>query len=79
MEKEKTLPEKKYRAGAIQATIWNNKTKEFEYRTVSLERSYKDKTGTWKSTGVLRVNDLPKAQLVLAKAYEYLALVEKDE
>ena len=28
----------------------------------------------WKSTASLRVNDLPKAALVLNKAYEYLVL-----
>src|SRR3989338_6160687 len=74
------LPEKKFSAGAICATIWRNngtnkKTGEaVEYRTIQLDRRYKDKEGNWQSTGSLRLNDLPKASLVLQKAYEYLVL-----
>jgi len=72
------MPEIKFRAGAISATVWKNQTeregKVVEYRTVSFERNYKDKNEEWKKTNSLRVNDLPKASLVLQKAYEYIAL-----
>ncbi|MBR9692667.1 hypothetical protein GOV07_01915 [Candidatus Woesearchaeota archaeon] len=69
-------PVKKFRAGAITATVWDNEAKEGEgtYKTVSFERSYKDKEGAWQRTTSLRMNDLPKASLVLQKAYEYIAL-----
>ncbi len=68
-------PLKKFRAGAVCATVWLNKVREGEgeYKTVSFERSYKDKDGVWKTTTSLRVNDLPRAALVLQKAYEYIA------
>ena len=75
-------PEKKFRAGAIAATIWKNNVekegKTFEFKTVSLERNYKDKNDEWQTTSTLRLNDVPKAVLVLSKAYEYLALKEQD-
>ncbi len=74
----KNLPEKKFRAGAVAATVWTNETvrdgKKVSYQTVSFERSYKDKDGAWKNTNSLRISDLPKAVLVLGKAYEFLAL-----
>ena len=76
----KNLPEKKFRAGAVSATVWKNAgkgsqgTEQFEYRSVSFERSYKDPQGNWKTTSSLRMNDLPKALLVLEKAYEFIAL-----
>ena len=77
------LPEKKFRAGAISATVWLNRgTKsngeESEYKTISLERSYTDKEGNWHSTNSFRISDLPKADVVLRKAYEYLVLNEQD-
>jgi len=73
------LPEKKFRAGAISATIWSNKTekdgKESEYKTISFDRSYKLKdSNEWKNTKSMRASDIPKAILVLGKAYEYLHL-----
>ncbi len=72
---EKNTPQKKFRAGGISATIWQNKSQEGKaFSTVSFERGYKDKTGNWKSTSYLGVNDLPKAMVVLGKAYEFLAL-----
>jgi len=80
---EKNLPEVKFRAGAISATVWKNQgqNKEgqpTEYRSVSFERGYKDKDGEWKSTKSLRVSDLPRAMVVLNKAYEYLVLKDNN-
>lgn len=76
-------PEKKFSTGAIVATVWkNNGTSkrdgsQVEFRTIQLDRHYKDKDGSWKSTNSLRINDLPKAALVLNKAYEYLVIREQ--
>ncbi len=67
----KQLPEKKFKAGAVTATIWRNETAKGAYASVQLDRHYKDGE-VWKSTGSLRLNDLPKATLVLNKAFEYL-------
>lgn len=79
----KKLPETKFRSGAIAATIWSNEAvrdgKKVEYKTVSFERSYKDKNDQWQSTNSLRTQDLPKAILVLNKAYEHLALNADEE
>ena len=80
---EKNTPEKKFSTGAISATIWKNKGtrktgEETEYRTISIDRRYKDKEGNWKSTTSLRINDLPKMKLVIEKAYEYLTLREQN-
>jgi hypothetical protein len=77
------LPEKKFRAGAISATVWlnqgqNQNGEATEYRTISIERSYTDKLGKWQSTNSLRINDLPKANVVLQKAYEFLVFAEQD-
>ncbi len=72
-------PEKKFSTGSVSATVWQNTGKsrngeEVSFRTVSFQRSYKDKEGNWKTTSTLRTNDLPKAALVIQKAYEYLVL-----
>jgi hypothetical protein len=78
-------PEKKFRAGAISATVWLNtgqskKTGETtSYRTISLQRGYKDKNDQWQNTGSMRINDLPRAALVLTKAYEYLVTARQQD
>ena len=77
-------PEKKFRAGAISATIWlnqgqNKKTGEtVNYRTISLQRGYKDKNDQWQNTNSFRVNDLPRAAVVLKQAYEYLVTAQQN-
>lgn len=76
-------PEKKIRSGAISATIWNNEQDtpngKVAYKTVSFERSYKDKNGQWQATSKLRSSDIPRAVLVLNKAYEHISLGEEAE
>ena len=78
----KQLPEKKFRASPISATIWAHDAekdgKKFQYKTVVLDRTYRDKSGEFKNTNSMRVNDLPKAMLVLNKAYEYLTLTDAE-
>jgi len=73
------MPEKKFSTGSLVATVWENQAKSKEgdnvsFRTVSFQRRYKDKDGEWQSTNTLRINDLPKASLILGKAYEYIVM-----
>lgn len=80
---EKNVPEKKFSTGVVTATVWQNQGKgrsgeAISYRTVSLQRRYKDRNGAWQTANSFRVNDLPKASLVLDKAYEYLVLREQS-
>jgi len=79
---EKNQPEKKFSTGAISATVWKNSRekdgKVFETHSVSLQRRYTDKKGEWQSTNSLRLNDLPKAALVLDEAYKYLVLNSQE-
>ena len=82
-EIEKNVPEKKFKAGAISATIWknnivNSKGETFATYSVNIERNYTDKDGKWNSTSSLRVNDLPKAELVSRLAYEFLVMKKAD-
>lgn len=76
---EGNKPEIKFKAGALSATIWQNNSQNQKgeivtYKTISIDRNYLGKDGAWKSTNSLRVNDLPKAALVLKKAYEHIVL-----
>jgi hypothetical protein len=79
MEKEKNPPIKKFKAGAISAAVWenqaqNNKGEVISFKSISFDRNYKDANGEWQKTNSLRTSDIPKAVLVLSKAYEFLAL-----
>ena len=83
MNESRNVPEKKFSTGVITATVWQNQGKGRNgeittYRTVSLQRSYKDKNGVWQHANSLRINDLPRASLVLQKAFEYLVIREKE-
>ncbi|MBN1644736.1 hypothetical protein JW851_01680 [Candidatus Woesearchaeota archaeon] len=75
-------PEKKFRAGPISAAIWKNKSqkdgKDVEFHTITIGRCYRDKEGNWKNSASLRISDLPKASLVLDKAYEHLIITNND-
>jgi len=83
MENKSNKPEKTFSTGAIQVTVWKNQgtSKEgtkTDFRTVNIQRRYADKTGEWKTTSTLRINDLPRASLVLNKAFEYIVMKGQD-
>jgi len=84
-EQHSRMPVKSFKSGALQVAIWENEKQMPDgqiqrFQTVSFDRRYRDpKSGEWKSTSQLRVNDLPKATLVLQKAYEYLVLSGAEE
>ena len=70
-------PEKKFQSGGIEASIFENEIqqsgKTLKIKKVAFQKRYKSAQG-WKTTYSLDINDLPKAMLVLSKAYEFLVL-----
>ena len=62
--------------GPCSASVFENEYNRgedsFSVRSVSFQRRYQDKDGNWQTTNSLKVNDIPKAVLVLNKAYEFL-------
>ena len=71
-----SMPEKKFRVGLIQATVWKNQGDKGEYKTVSFEKRYQ-KDGEWKSSNSFTGDELARAIVVLTKAFEYVALQEE--
>ena len=69
-------PEKVLKAGSCFASVFVNEIVKDgtvrQMRTVAFAKRSLDKDGNWQSTTSLSVNDLPKAVLVLQKAFEYL-------
>ncbi len=72
-------PEKKFRAGAVSATVWINTNEKGSFPSIQLGRSYRDKENNWKETNSFNVNDVPKALVVLQEAYKYVAMREKEK
>ena len=67
------VPDKKFKAGGVTATVWKGVSpKGATYFNVQLGRSYKDKDNNWKTTSSFRESDVPKAVVLLQKAYEYV-------
>jgi hypothetical protein len=84
-------PEKKFKAGGVSATIWNNKIRingnEVDNKTITIERSYqadevidgrKNGNKTWKTTSSFRQNDLQKVILVAQESQKYLIMQKQD-
>ena len=83
MAEKQNMPVEKFRAGAVSAAIWKNTMelkdgKKIDSYSVTLDKRYKDKDGKWKSSKSIQVNEIPKALLVLGKAYDYIVSMSKD-
>ena len=77
MNETKNRPVMSVKVGSVRAAIWKNHRQigdgqGFDSVQVVLERTYKDRSGSYSSTHSLGMNDIPKAVLALTKAYEYL-------
>ncbi len=80
-QNNKPQPYATIRAGGVRATIWQNTVQQqngepFTTFNVNLSRSYKDKQGQWQETNSFNLADLPKAELVMRKAYEHICLAD---
>lgn len=69
-------PDIVFKHGACNAAIFSKEVtrgeRTFQVRSVSFQKRYRDKNGEWQTSSYLDVHDLPKAVLVLNKAYDYL-------
>ena len=69
-------PERVFKAGAVRAAVFRNMIvrdgKPISLPKVILEVRYRDKSGQWRGTPSLSLNDLPKAIVALQNAYQYL-------
>lgn len=66
---ENNKPLKIYKAGAISLSLWENETKDGNFKSFTLSRAYKDKDDNWQHTQSLKVADLPKLKVLLDQAY----------
>ena len=68
----KKKPVHQFRYGVIKAAIWENGNgSNGSWFTVALRRSYKD-GDDWHDTDSLRRDDLPLAEKLLAKAFDWI-------
>ena len=84
MQDQDKRPVKKIQAGGVAAALWRNNVtlwsgQEIETLSVTLDRRYKDRNGEWKSASSFQANDIPKALLVLVKAYAHMMSRSDDE
>ena len=74
-------PKEKISAGAVSCALWENELTTRDGRQVvvlkaSLERRYRDASGTWKSSNSFGRNEVAQAIFCLTKAYA--AMMEKS-
>jgi hypothetical protein len=80
MSQEKSKPVKSFKAGTIQSSIWRKETQEdgqtvVRY-SVRIQKQYKNDEGKWQNSDYYFPDELPRVQLVAAKAFEFIALKE---
>ena len=76
-QEKKNGPEKSFKAGGVRASIWafsdtGRNGQQYSRKNCTIERMYKATDGSWKSTSSLDTNDVPKAILVLSRAFAYM-------
>ena len=78
-----TAPIKVIRAGTVSASVWKdevdkNGTTVVRY-SIRVQKRFRQDDGEWKNTDYFFPEELPKLQMVTAKAFEYVTLKESEE
>ncbi len=73
---EKQRPVITFRAGSVSCAVWENDivigTSTRTVLKATIERRYKDKNGSWKSSGTLSRNEIPLAIHGLQRAFAHI-------
>ena len=77
------MPVAKFRAGQVASAVWRNeiqvKGKAITVLKATVQRRYKDKDGSWQSSGSLSRNEIPLAIYCLQKAFEKIIETQHEE
>jgi len=69
-------PIKKINAGGVSLALWENPAtidgRKVNLLRATVERRYKDKDGTWKSSGSISRNEIPLVIYCLTKAFDIM-------
>ena len=80
---DQNQPVKRLRVGGVSASVWRNETQQkgqaVVTHSVSIQKRYRDGSGQWQTSGSFFMDDLPKLELVVRKAYEFLALTAQGD
>ncbi len=77
------MPVAKFRAGQISSAVWRNeiqvKGKAITVLKATVQRRYKDKDGSWQSSGSLSRNEIPLAIYCLQQAFEKIIETQHED
>lgn len=79
-ESNKRPPDRSFRAGHFEASVWRNEKQEsgrtVVEHSIRLQKRYQDSDGNWQPTDYFFPAELADAELVIHKAREYVRLRE---
>ena len=76
-QSEAKRPVHTVKLGPVIAAIWENKTEYGPRYSVTLEQLYKDDSDKWNSSHSVFAANLPLAEKVLSKAFDYIECLEE--
>jgi hypothetical protein len=81
MTQQASKPIKEFRAGNVRAAVWRNELEQggrtVVRHSVRVEKRFRNEKGEWQTTPYYFPEELPRLQLVAAKALEFVALRER--
>jgi hypothetical protein len=77
------LPLAKFKAGQVSSALWENEVQmprgTVKILKATIQRRYKDKSGTWQSSNSFSRNEIPLAIHCLQKAFEKIIRTQNEE
>ena len=65
-------PIQTFRRRGVKVSIFENKSGETVFHKIAIQKLYRENDGKWKTTTSLGRDDLPIAQFLIGKAWEFI-------
>ena len=65
-------PIQTFRRRGVKVSVFENKSDETVFHKIAIQKLYRENDGTWKTTTSLGRDDLPIAQLLIGRAWEFI-------
>jgi hypothetical protein len=66
------------RRRGVKVSVFENRSGDTEFHKVAVQKIYRDSSGAWKTTNSLGRDDLPLAQMLMGRAWEWILDKESE-
>lgn len=79
MAQDKNSPVQVFRAKGVKVSVFQNSSEANIWHKITIQKIYREEGGAWKTTASLGRDDLPVAQMLIGRAWQFVLDAETKQ